>query len=422
MTRPYLKPLDPRALRNRDREAVSLATLDETRIIIDAIREGGRVSLLEYGRKFGDLGPGDRLVYAKEDLESALRLIPAGERELLERTAGRIADFARAQRDAVTDVDIPVPGGRAGWRFQPVDSAGCYAPGGRYPLPSSVLMTTVTARVAGVPRVVAVSPRPADMTLAAAAVGGADVLVAAGGAQAVAALVHGVEGLDACDVVVGPGNRYVTAAKQLLAGRVGIDMLAGPSELVILADGTAEPDEVAADLLAQAEHDPDAVPILVTTDRDLEQAVEAELDLQLEDLPTADIARYALGNGGVVAVANLDEAIAICDSLAPEHLQVMTADPDAVGDRLRNFGALFLGSGTAEVFGDYGAGPNHVLPTGGTARFSSPLSVLDFLVGRSWLKMGRGVQAGSVAQDAVDLARLEGLEGHARAAALRLGF
>jgi phosphoribosyl-ATP pyrophosphohydrolase/phosphoribosyl-AMP cyclohydrolase/histidinol dehydrogenase len=284
-----------------------------------------------------------------------------------------------------------------------------------------MLMTTVTARAAGVGRVVAISPRPADITLAAAAVGGADVLVAAGGAQAITSLAHGFEGLAPCDVIAGPGNRYVTAAKQLLAGRVGIDMLAGPSELIILADSTAKPDEVAADLLAQAEHDPDAIPILVTTDSSLGSRVDTELDLQLKDLPTADIARYALGNGGMITTRDLDEAIKVCDALAPEHLEVMTAEPDAVGERLRNYGALFLGGGTAEVLGDYGAGPNHVLPTGGTARFSSALSVLDFMVGRSWLKMEGGAQADAVVRDAIDLARLEGLEGHARSASLRLG-
>ena len=422
MTLSYLKPLDPETVCSRDREAVSRATLVEAQVIVDAVREGGRFALLEYGRRFGDLGPDDRLVYARDDLEAALRLLPADQRELLERTAGRIADFARAQREALPDMDVAVPGGRAGWRFHPVESAGCYAPGGRFPLPSSVLMTTVTARAAGVGRVVAVSPRPAEITLAAAAIGGADILVAAGGAQAVTALAHGVEGLSPCDVIVGPGNRYVTAAKQLLVGRVGIDMLAGPSELVILADSTAEPDQVAADLLAQAEHDPDAIPILVTTDPSLGSRVDTELGLQLEDLPTADIARYALGNGGVITTDGLDKAIEVCDALAPEHLEVMTAEPDAVAERLRNYGALFLGAGTAEVLGDYGAGPNHVLPTGGTARFSSPLSVLDFMVGRSWLKMERDGQADAVARDAIALARLEGLEGHARSASLRLGL
>jgi phosphoribosyl-ATP pyrophosphohydrolase/phosphoribosyl-AMP cyclohydrolase/histidinol dehydrogenase len=422
MSRSILKKLKAADILEREREAVAESTLDEARVIIGDVRAEGRAALLSYGRRFADLGSGGRLVYEREDLEAALRLIPRDDRALLERTADRIANFARAQREGLKDLDTTVPGGRAGWRFRAVGRAGCYAPGGRFPLPSSVLMTTVTAREAGVGEVVAVSPAPGDVTLAAAAVGGADRLIAAGGAQAVAALAYGVEGLPSCDVIVGPGNRYVTAAKQLVSGRVGIDMLAGPSELVVLADQTAEPDLVAADLLAQAEHDPDAVPILVTTDLNLGDRVAEELELQLEDLPTADIARYALGNGGVVRAASLDEAIALCDALAPEHLEVMTADSEAVAERLKGYGALFVGAGTAEVLGDYGAGPNHVLPTGGTARFSSPLSVLDFLVGRTWLRMDTGPEADAVARDAVTLARLEGLEGHARSASLRVGM
>jgi phosphoribosyl-ATP pyrophosphohydrolase/phosphoribosyl-AMP cyclohydrolase/histidinol dehydrogenase len=319
----------------------------------------------------------------------------------------------------LTDGDVSVQGGRAGWRYFPVGRAGCYAPGGRFPLPSSVLMTAVTARTAGVKEVWVASPRPVDMTLAAAAVGGADALVAAGGAQAIAALAYGVEGIAACDVIVGPGNRYVTAAKQLVTGQVGIDMLAGPSELVILADASADPAIIAADLLAQAEHDPDAVPILVTAERGLVEEVNRELASQLEDLPTADIAVYALGNGGVYTASDLDQAIGICNTLAPEHLELIVRDPDRAVDRLDRYGALFIGAGTAEVLGDYGAGPNHVLPTGGTARFAGPLSVQDFLVARSWLRMEPGPGLDALTRDAAALARVEGLEGHARSAEMR---
>jgi phosphoribosyl-ATP pyrophosphohydrolase/phosphoribosyl-AMP cyclohydrolase/histidinol dehydrogenase len=420
MNRPLLKAIPVEEILARKREAVSAATLDQARSILDRVRTEGREALVAYGRKFGDLGPGGRLVYEREDLAAALSRIPRGQRDLLERIAGRITDFARAQRDNLKDVETAVAGGRAGWHFRPVRRAACYAPGGRFPLPSSILMTTVTARAAGVDEVVAVSPAPGEITLAAAAIGGANGLIAAGGAQAVGALAYGVEGIPPCDVIVGPGNRWVTAAKQLVSGRVGIDMLAGPSELVILADETAKPDLVAADLLAQAEHDPDAVPILVTTEPGLVERVVEELEHQLQDLPTAEIARSALGNGGVVIATNLNEAAALCDALAPEHLEIMTADPEDTAAKVTDYGALFLGDRTAEVLGDYGAGPNHVLPTGGTARFTGGLSVLDFLVGRTWLKMDQGPAAKGVARDAIELARLEGLEGHARSALLRL--
>jgi phosphoribosyl-ATP pyrophosphohydrolase/phosphoribosyl-AMP cyclohydrolase/histidinol dehydrogenase len=270
--------------------------------------------------------------------------------------------------------------------------------------------------VAGVERVWVASPKPAPVTLAAAAVAGADGLLAVGGAQAIAALAFGADPVPACDVVVGPGNRWVTAAKQLVAGSVAIDMLAGPSELVVLADRSADPAVVAADLLAQAEHDPDALPVLVTLDAALAGAVDAELERQLATLPTAATARAAVAHGVAVVAGDLAAACAVCDRLAPEHLQVMLADPGPAVARLRHYGALFIGSGSAEVLGDYGAGPNHVLPTGGTARHTGGLSVFTFLRVRTWLRMDAPA---ALAADAAALARLEGLEAHARAAERR---
>jgi phosphoribosyl-ATP pyrophosphohydrolase/phosphoribosyl-AMP cyclohydrolase/histidinol dehydrogenase len=230
-------------------------------------------------------------------------------------------------------------------------------------------MTAVTAWAAGVGQVWVASPRPAPVTLAAAAIAGADGLLAVGGAHAVAALAFGVGPNPACDVVVGPGNRWVTAAKKVVMGAVGIDMLAGPSELVILADRTADPALVAADLLAQAEHDVEALPILVTVDADLVDAVELELVVQLERLATRQVASSALDQGFAVITSDLQQAADVCDRLAPEHLQVVTAEPDRTAESLHHYGALFLGAGGGEVLGDYGAGPNHTLPTGGSARF-----------------------------------------------------
>ncbi|HUT78662.1 MAG TPA: histidinol dehydrogenase, partial [Polyangia bacterium] len=302
----------------------------------------------------------------------------------------------------------------------PVERAGCYAPGGRFPLPSSVLMTAVTARAAGVREVWVASPRPAPATLAAAAVAGVDGLLRVGGAQAVAALAFGAGPAPSCDVIVGPGNRFVTAAKQLVAGRVGIDLLAGPSELVVLADGTADPAVVAADLLAQAEHDPDAAPVLISTSGPLIDAVEREIASQLESLPTRDTAERAVrGNGFAVLAADLDEGITLCDRIAPEHLEVLCAKASSVAARAVHFGGLFIGAGAAEVLGDYGAGPNHTLPTGGTARFTGGLSVHHFLRVRTWLRVDDPAAARGLVDDAVALARIEGLEAHARSAARR---
>jgi phosphoribosyl-ATP pyrophosphohydrolase/phosphoribosyl-AMP cyclohydrolase/histidinol dehydrogenase len=245
-------------------------------------------------------------------------------------------------------------------------------------------------------------------------------LLAAGGAHAIAALAFGAGPVPPCDVVVGPGNRYVTAAKQLVAGRVAIDMLAGPSELVVFADSTASPAVLAADLLAQAEHDPDALPVLVTLDPTQPDRVEAELRRQLADLPSADVARAALTNGGAVVVANVEEGIVACDALAPEHLELCLRDSAAVAPRLAHYGALFIGGGSAEVLGDYGAGPNHVLPTSGRARSKGGLSVYTFLRVRTWLRIDDEAAARPLVEDAAWFARVEGLEAHARSAERRL--
>jgi len=384
------------------------------------VRKRGEVALRKYAERFGDVSPGAPLYYARPDLARVLKGFSADDRTRLERVAARIRAFAVAQRGALGPVRVPVPGGVAEHHISPVERAGCYAPGGRYPLPSSVLMTAITARVAGVRDVWVASPKPQALTLAAAAIAGAEGVLAVGGAQAIAALAYGAGPIAPRDVVVGPGNRWVAAAKQLVAGTVAIDMLAGPSELIVFADSSADPATVAADLLAQAEHDPDAVPVLVTVDDTLVGRVESELGRQLGDLPSADVARAALAHGGAIVVSSVDEGIAACDAIAPEHLQIELRDADAVAPRLAHYGALFVGAGSAEVLGDYGAGPNHVLPTGGTARFSGGLSVYTFLRVRTWLRIAECAAARPLVEDAVWLGRAEGLEAHARAAERRL--
>jgi histidinol dehydrogenase len=404
----------------RRRDPIPAEALAAARPIVTAVRERGEAALREYAERFGDLAPGAPLVLDRATLQRSLANLAPEDRGRLERAAERIAVFARAQRDALAPVCVAVPGGSAGHWVAPHERAGCYAPGGRYPLPSSVLMTAVTARTAGVAEVWVASPKPGPLTLGAAAIAGADGLLAAGGAQAVAALAYGAGPLPPCDVVVGPGNRYVTAAKQLVAGTVAIDMLAGPSELTVFADGAADPATVAADLLAQAEHAPDAVPILVTPDEAFVGRVEAELARQLGDLPTAEVARGALAAGGALVVADVAEGIAACDAIAPEHLQLALGDADAVAPRFAHYGALFIGVGAAEVLGDYGAGPNHVLPTGGTARSWGGLSVYTFLRVRTWLRVPDPVATRPLLEDAAWFGRAEGLAAHARAAERRL--
>lgn len=410
-----LQRVDPDQVIGERRSPIDAVTLNGAAAIVEDVRLRGEVAVREYSVRFKDLSPTDAIVLDRDDLDAALEAISPSIRDLLERVGGRIEAFSREQRSCLLDLNTTVDGGRAGHRWMPVDTAGAYAPGGRYPLPSSVLMTVIPARVAGVAQVWVASPRPTVVTLAAAAVSGADGILAIGGAQAIAALAFGVFSPPS-DTVVGPGNRWVTAAKKHLSGEIGIDGLAGPSEIVVVADGTAAPRLVAADLLAQAEHDPDAQPILIAEAPSVVEEVEVMLAEQLATLPTADIAESALESGFVVVVENRDEAVALCNGIAPEHLALHVEDPFAMAELLSSYGSLFVGSDSAEVFADYGAGPNHVLPTDGGARFQSGLSVMTFLRAPTWLALE---DPGEIAADAALLARLEGLEAHARAADLR---
>ena len=383
------------------------------------VRARGEAALREYATRFDSLDLERPLVRTRAELEAAAAEIPAETRALLSRTAERIRRFAEAQRACLRDLSFEIPGGAAGHTLYPLRTAGCYAPGGRYPLISSVLMTVVTARAAGVEQVWAASPNPDPLMLAAAAIAGADALLTIGGAHAIAALAYGVEPAPACDVIVGPGNRWVTAAKSVVSCDVRIDMLAGPSELLILADETADPALVAADLLAQAEHDVDACPMLISTSQPLIEAVERELARQLDALPTRQTAAAALTGGFTIHAADVNEAISLCNEIAPEHLELQVRDAANLVSRIRNCGCVFIGAQSAEVLGDYSAGPNHTLPTGGTARYASGLSVLNFLRQHTWLRVEATAASDELLADAGALAELEGLAAHARSAESR---
>lgn len=383
--------------------------------IVEDVRAGGEEALRSHAERLGDIDADGHLVLDRGDLKGAFESSDQETRELLTRVHERIERFSQAQRDGLSELTIQIEGGQAGHRWLPVNSVGAYAPGGRYPLPSSVLMTVTPARVAGVTSVWLATPRPSQLTLAAAWVAGADGVLTVGGAQAVAALAFGTVS-PAVELIVGPGNKWVTAAKRHLYGEVGIDGLAGPSEILVVADETADPAVVASDLLAQAEHDVDAVPSLITTSGTIADQVEAELLDQLTDLPTAETARAALDNGMCVLVEDMHQAASVADTLAPEHLALHVADPRAVAMVVRCYGSLFVGGSAAEAFADYGAGPNHVLPTGGGAKFQAGLSVMTFLKPSTWLAIDR---PGDLIDDTSRLARLEGLEAHARAALRR---
>jgi phosphoribosyl-ATP pyrophosphohydrolase/phosphoribosyl-AMP cyclohydrolase/histidinol dehydrogenase len=385
------------------------------RDIVEDVRDRGEEALREHSERLGDIEPGQNLVMDRGDLKRGFESLDDETKESLLRVHRRVETFARAQRDALSDLTIHIEGGQAGHRWIPVNTVGAYAPGGRYPLPSSVLMSVTPARVAGVTSVWLASPRPTPLTLGAAWVTGADGVLAVGGAQAVAAFAFGTVNPQV-DLIVGPGNSWVTAAKRHLYGEVGIDMLAGPSDLVVIADQDADPGLVAIDLLAQAEHDVDAVPALITTSSALADEVDNQLEAVLADLPTAEVATTALGNGFCVLVSSLQQAAAVSDSMAPAHVAIHVADPRSVAMLLRDYGSLYVGQSSAGVFEDYGAGPNHVLPTGGGSRFQSGLSVMTFLKASTWISLDR---PDDLVDDTALLARLEGLEAHARAAEAR---
>ncbi len=388
--------------------------------IVSKVWKGKDSSLRQVAEKFGDLTKNEPMILERDILEDALERIPLKERYVLERTAERIRRFAEAQRRTLSDLTVSIDGGHAGHTVLPLERAACYAPGGRYPLPSSVLMTAVTARAAGVETVWVASPKPSLHTLAAAAIAGTDALLAVGGAHAIAALAYGTETIPKFDVIVGPGNRWVTAAKQLVSGIAKIDMLAGPSELAVIADESASPAWVAADLLAQAEHDPDARVFLIVMTPDLLTKVERELEKQLQGLPTEGIASPSLGSSYAIIAGDLDAIAQVINHIAPEHLslQLTSVRTKALRPLLRNYGGLFLGSGSAEVLGDYGLGPNHVLPTQGTGRVRGGLSVFDFLKIQTWTEVSDLSEQAAV--DIQALARMEGLEAHRRSLAIRM--
>ncbi len=396
------------------------ATIQTVSSILKDIRENGTKAIGEHAIRLGDIQTMNDIFVSQEQLEQAFNTLPDTEQALLKRTAQRIRTFAQAQRDSIKNLNHPIDGGEAGHTIIPMKTAGCYAPGGRFPLPSSVLMTVIPAKVAGVEKTILCSPKPSVHTLAAAFIAGADYVMAIGGAQAIGALAYGTDLTPACEIIVGPGNRWVTAAKQLVSGQIAIDMLAGPSELAVLADETANAEIIAADLLGQAEHDTDAWPVLISTSLDLINEVNVELKKQLKDLPTFETASVAISKGVAVHVPSMDDAINITNDLAAEHLEIMCQNPQAVAQKIHNAGGIFIGKNSAEVIGDYGAGPNHTLPTGGTARFKAGLSVFNFIKMTTWIDIVDPKSAQQLYQDSVDLARIEGLEAHARSAALRL--
>jgi histidinol dehydrogenase len=412
-----------RAFLDTKREAAADVESVVRAIVADVAARGDR-AVKDYTAKF------DRL-----DLDRAGMKVTAGEiaqaRAACSGEALAALEFARARIEAYHCRQMPrddrftdALGVELGSRWTAIEAVGLYVPGGTAAYPSSVLMNAVPARVAGVPRIVMVVPAPDGvlnpLVLAAAELAGVDEIFRIGGAQAVAALAYGTESVAPVAKIVGPGNAYVAAAKRIVFGKVGIDMIAGPSEVLIIADKDGNPDWIAADLLAQAEHDTSAQAILITDDEALAAATERAIDVQLARLPRGKVAGASWQDfGAVILVRDLDEALPLTDAIAPEHLEIAAADAERLVARIRNAGAIFVGAHTPEAIGDYVAGSNHVLPTARSARFSSGLGVLDFMKRTSILKCGPE-QLRALGDAAIALAEAEGLDAHARSVAIRL--
>ncbi len=394
--------------------------------ILKDVRARGDAALLEYTNRFDALDAPSiaSLEVPQTALQAALTQISPAERSALETAAQRVRTFHERQK--AVDWTYTEPDGTVlGQRITPLDRVGLYVPGGKAAYPSSVLMNAIPAKVAGVKEIIMVAPTPGGvhrpLVLAAAAIAGVDRVFSIGGAQAVAALAYGTATIPAVDKITGPGNAYVAAAKRRVFGTVGIDMIAGPSEILVIADGTTPPDWVAMDLFSQAEHDELAQSILLCPDAAYLDAVAASIETLLPTMPRADVIEISLRNrGALILTKDLQEACEICNWIAPEHMELSVADPQALMPFIRHSGAIFMGAYSSESLGDYCAGPNHVLPTMRTARFSSPLGVYDFQK-RSSIIFASKAGAQSLGEVAGTLADSEGLPAHAAAARMRLG-
>ena len=421
-----IKELKPSKKRTEEDRSQLMATVGD---IIADVRMNGDAALMEYNRRF-DGCERTALRISEQEIRDAYDKVSAQEIEDIKKAAANIENFAKAQRATVGALEdfSPSPGIVLGHRVIPVGSCCCYVPGGGYPLYSTALMLGIPAKVAGVERVTACSPviKGTDCihpkTLVAMDVAGVDEIYAVGGAQAIAAFSYGTDQIQPVDMIVGPGNSFVTEAKRQCYGKVGIDFVAGPSEVLIIADGNADPEVLAADILAQSEHDKEAKGILVTTDEKLGASVIDAVEAQLSTLETEPIARSSWNDFGEILIADsLDEAVEYANAYAPEHLEVNVAEADAdrVVSGLKNYGSLFIGGNTAEVFGDYASGPNHTLPTLGAARYTGGVWVGTFLKICTYQSMSRDAMMG-IAPLVSNLARGEGLIGHARAAEIRM--
>ncbi len=389
--------------------------IEVVRQILQGVKDGGDGAIKKYSQMFDGIDI-EQFEITKKQIEHAYTRVDKKTIEALKHAAKNIETFARKQLESFKDFEIEVDGATVGQRVIPIQRVGCYVPGGNYPLPSTALMCVIPAKVAGVDEVIVCSPKTRNVTIVAADIAGADKIFNIGGVQAIGAMAYGTETVTKVDKIVGPGSKYVVAAKNEVYGEVGLDFIAGPSEVLIIADESGKSDFIAADLLAQAEHDSNAKPFLLTTSKSLAEKVMKQIEKQVAVLETQEITKEALKNGKIIIVKDLDEATNISNKRAPEHLEIQVKNPEEIIKKLRNYGSLFIGKYAAEVFGDYCSGTNHTLPTNGSAKYTSGLSVRDFIKMQTHQRID---DPSKLIDTASTIADVEGLMAHKRAAEIR---
>lgn len=405
--------LTPDFFENKEMEEIEIV-----RKILSDVKKYGNKAIQNYTSKFDRIKL-SKLQLSKSEINQAYKKVDSETIATLKKAAKNISLFAKEQLKQLKNFEIKSNNSILGQKIIPLEKVGCYVPGGIYPLPSSALMSVIPAKIAGVKEIIVCSPRIQPATIVAADIAGADTIFNIGGVQAIGAMAYGTESVPKIDKIVGPGNKYVTAAKKEIYGLVGIDFIAGPSEVLIIADETGNPEFIAADLLAQAEHDPNARADLITTSRELAVKVNKQIKTQLSKLKTKDVAELAIRNGRIIIADNLEIAVEITNRKAPEHLELQVKNPEKIVSKLMNYGSLFIGENTAEVFGDYCSGTNHILPTNGASRYTGGLSVKDFVKIVTYQRF-EGKIPKKMIKVASRLAGIEGLDAHRRAANLRL--
>lgn len=417
------KDLNNKEISDAFYSVIEFETLGGVDEIIENVKKNKNSALIEYSKKFndGDFQSEDDFLVSENEIEQAYNKTSDDVIETIKNAHKNILEFSKKQLECIKEFQMHIENSVLGHRIVPLNRVLCYVPGGNYPLPSSALMTVTPAKAAGVKEICLTSPKIRPQTIVAAHIAGADKIYKLGGAQAISAFAYGTENILPADKIVGPGNKYVTYAKKYVYGTCDIDFLAGPSEVLIIADDTANPELISADMLAQSEHDKDARSYLVTTSKDLAIKVQKSAEEQLKNLKTKEIAQIAFDKSICIIADNINDAVEISNKRAPEHLELMFEGADNIKEKFTNYGSLFVGENCAEVFGDYCSGTNHVLPTNRAARYTGGLSVFDFIKILTWQNIDKKT-AGNLAKTASKLAEAEGLFAHKLASDLRQGF